>query len=220
VAKTIKVTLKGDWKGTSITLRSMKPILLSNMNKAVKESAKMLRQGLRDKIERGDPLWPRLSEVTSTRKGHGKPLYEYGDLRKVFVATEDRPGRWVIGVVEGKKNRLGRNLTQVAFVQEYGELIVPKNAGSLIIPLTWEAEIAASNVSSVREIPGLFKPKGKKVLAIKVGKTIKYMFALVDHIKIPPRPFMEPTFRKYRRRIEKLLEKAAAMAVMGKRYSG
>ncbi|MEW2893276.1 hypothetical protein AB1A55_16010, partial [Lactiplantibacillus plantarum] len=79
-------------------------------------------------------------------------------------------------------------MAMIAGVNEFGATIRPKKQ-YLTIP-TKEA-----NGRSARDIPGLFKPKGKKILAISDGnKGLKVMFYLVKEVNISERSFLRSTF--------------------------
>lgn len=79
-------------------------------------------------------------------------------------------------------------IQMLAGVHEFGLTIRPKGK-YLTIP-TKEA-----GNRSAREIPGLFKPKGKNILATsnKSGK-LTVMFYLKEEVNIPERPFLRSTF--------------------------
>ncbi|MDZ5758057.1 hypothetical protein RAK27_05240 [Carnobacterium maltaromaticum] len=79
-------------------------------------------------------------------------------------------------------------MAMIAGVNEFGAKIRPKKQ-YLTIP-TKEA-----NGRSARDIQGLFKPKGKKILATSDGnKGLKVMFYLVKEVNIPERSFLRSTF--------------------------
>ncbi|MED1201954.1 hypothetical protein [Heyndrickxia acidicola] len=77
--------------------------------------------------------------------------------------------------------------TMIANVHEFGMTIHAKNQ-YLTIP-TKEAE-----GRKAADIPGLFRPKGKNVLAVKDGDGIKVMFILKESVNIPERSFVRSTF--------------------------
>lgn len=76
----------------------------------------------------------------------------------------------------------------IANVHEFGMTIEAKNGQYLTIPTREAGDRKAS------EIPGLFRPKGKNVLAVKDGDGIKVMFILKESVKIPERSFIRSTF--------------------------
>ena len=79
-------------------------------------------------------------------------------------------------------------MAMIAGVNEFGATIRPKKQ-YLTIP-TPEAK-----GRKARDIPGLFKPKGKKILAVSDGnKGLKVMFYLVKEVNIPERSFLRSTF--------------------------
>lgn len=75
----------------------------------------------------------------------------------------------------------------IANVHEFGLTIKAKRKW-LTIP-TKEA-----NGRSAADIPGLFKPKGKNILAVSEGGELTVMFYLKESVTIPERSFMRATF--------------------------
>ncbi|MFP7414358.1 hypothetical protein [Priestia filamentosa] len=75
----------------------------------------------------------------------------------------------------------------IANVHEFGMKIEPKGQ-FLTIPKP------AAEGRKASEIPGLFRPKGKNILAVKDGDGIKIMFVLVESVTIPERSFVRSTF--------------------------
>lgn len=90
--------------------------------------------------------------------------------------------RVIVGVPLGDKF-----LQMVASVNETGKVITAKKSW-LTIPTR------AAKGRKPREIVGLFKPKGKNVLAIKSADGIEVMFVLKKQVVIPPRPFITQTY--------------------------
>ena len=84
----------------------------------------------------------------------------------------------------------GSYMQMIAAANEYGADITPKKGKWLTIPTE-----NAPKGKSARDIDGLFRPKGKNILAVSDGKGgLTVMFYLVDHVKIPERSFIRSTF--------------------------
>ncbi|WP_105965052.1 hypothetical protein [Apilactobacillus micheneri] len=82
-------------------------------------------------------------------------------------------------------------LEMIAMVNENGADIVPKRTKYLTIPTPNAGKHKAS------DFDGLFfyiTKSGKKSLAMKDGGSIKVMFLLSTHVKIPKRPFFRSSF--------------------------
>ncbi|KRN13461.1 hypothetical protein IV37_GL000183 [Fructilactobacillus fructivorans] len=82
-------------------------------------------------------------------------------------------------------------LTMIALVNEQGKTISPKSGKWLCIPTKQTVG------KSPRDIDGLFKPKGKNILAIKdksQSNGIRVMFILRKSVTIPARPFLRNCF--------------------------
>ena len=86
-----------------------------------------------------------------------------------------------------------------------GGPIRPKNGKWLTIPTP-----LAGN-KTAREIPGLFIPKGKRVLVMNNGAGFDIYFYLVKEVRIPKRPFLRPTMqmnaRKYRDKMKECVNR-------------
>lgn len=83
-------------------------------------------------------------------------------------------------------------MNMIALVNNDGKTIKPKKGKYLVVPATPEMIGKKSS-----DIPGLFKPKGKRVLAVQNGSSIKVLFYLLEQVVIPPRKFLENTQSKY-----------------------
>ncbi|KRN02169.1 hypothetical protein FD13_GL000309 [Levilactobacillus senmaizukei DSM 21775 = NBRC 103853] len=77
-------------------------------------------------------------------------------------------------------------LQMVASVNETGKIITAKRSW-LTIPT------AAAGTRKAGDIPGLFKPKGKNILAVANGDQLTVMFYLKKSVTIPTRPFIRWT---------------------------
>ncbi|WP_260484793.1 hypothetical protein [Listeria booriae] len=81
-------------------------------------------------------------------------------------------------------------MQMVAGVQEFGLTIRPRGKY-----LTLPTEAAGGR--SAREIPGLFKPRGKNILAVADRNgNLTVMFILKEEVKIPERSFLRSTFEE------------------------
>ncbi|UYT83923.1 hypothetical protein [Priestia megaterium] len=101
----------------------------------------------------------------------------------------------------------------IANVHEYGITIKPKKQ-FLTIP-TKEADGRKAS-----DIPGLFKPKGKNILAVQEGDKLIVMFFLVKSVTIPERSFVRSTFDEkndeWLQFMEKLIDKLLAFEIDAK----
>lgn len=88
----------------------------------------------------------------------------------------------------GILDNAGNFIKMIANVNEFGMTIKAKKQW-LTIPLNNE-----STGKRAKDFPGIFKPKGKRILAIKDGDGIKPMFALVKEVRIPQRSFVRSTY--------------------------
>ncbi|WP_240415023.1 hypothetical protein [Paenibacillus periandrae] len=96
-------------------------------------------------------------------------------------------------------------IQMIANVHEYGLTIKPKGQ-FLTIPTAAAGDRGARDFGKE-----LFRPKGKKILAVaKPDGTLEVMFYLVESVTIPERSFIRSTFdekkREWDRYFEKLME--------------
>lgn len=104
----------------------------------------------------------------------------------------------------GIRGPVGTGDTVYARIHEYGGTVVPKTAGALTIPL--EAALTPQGVAkgTAREVgaeyDGTFFKHG--VLFGKTGKEIIPLFALVQSVTIPARPYMKPALLKVKPQVE------------------
>lgn len=99
-------------------------------------------------------------------------------------------------------------LLTIVKANEYGAHIQPKNGSWLTIPTKDTPMGTDGGPMSARDIPGLFRPQGKNVLATSNGNgDLKIMFYLVKEVTIPARPFIRTAMienqNKYRNLIIK-----------------
>lgn len=99
----------------------------------------------------------------------------------------------------------GSFYVMIANVHEFGMTIKAKKEW-LTIP-TKEAE-----GRSAADIPGLFRPKGKNILAVSENGELKVMFILKKSVNIPERSFIRSSFddknKDWIKFFERLLERA------------
>lgn len=82
-------------------------------------------------------------------------------------------------------------LLTIVRANEYGAPhIQPKNGSWLTIPTKDTPVGADGGPMPAREITGVFRPKGKNVLAVRNGNKFKIVYILVKEVTIPPRPFI------------------------------
>jgi hypothetical protein len=189
-----------------------------NVSTAIKFSAKELVRGMRNKIQRGDIGWEPLSSITAQRKGHDQPLKDRGSLRDSLTSRRVNKLKYEVGIPKGKKNKLGVPLVLVAIVQELGKVVRPKKAKALAVPLTNAARNLIKRYGSARNIPGIFKVRKTRLLAIKEGGTLRPLFLVLDQATIRPRSFIASTLNHQRRTIMNRYKLARTLAVEGKRY--
>lgn len=100
-------------------------------------------------------------------------------------------------------------LQMIAGVNENGMTITAKKQW-LTIPT------AAAGTRKASEIPGLFKPRGKNVLAVQDGDGIKVMFVLKKSVTIPSRPFIWTTDKKNRQKYARIARDGVIDIIRGK----
>lgn len=95
-----------------------------------------------------------------------------------------------VGALKATGGRSESYMEMIAMANENGvPHIRPKNGQWLTIP----TKLAGTRRAS--EIPGLFKPKGKKILAkSNVNGKLDVYFYLTKEVSIPKRPFLENAF--------------------------
>lgn len=82
-------------------------------------------------------------------------------------------------------------LLTIVRANEYGANIVPKNSEALTIPAPPAKK--GGRIRKPSEIDGLFRPRGKNVLARREGDSLVVYFYLVKRVKIPARSFIRTT---------------------------
>lgn len=99
----------------------------------------------------------------------------------------------------------GSRILMIAHVNEYGATIFPKNGQWLTIPTKDTPKGSDGTPKPAKEIPGLFRPKGKNVLCISRGGELIIMYYLVKKVTIPSRPFMRTTLSNNLRSYQKMV---------------
>ena len=118
----------------------------------------------------------------------------------------------IIGFFGEKNSRL---LTIVR-ANEYGAHIVPKNGKWLTIPTKAVPDGSDGLPMSARNIPGLFRPKGKNILCINQDGELVTYFYLVKSVDIPSRPFMRTGFMKNKAKYKNMIEQGMMEITQGK----
>lgn len=201
--------------------------MLANIQTATKQNAISLRDAMKAKIANGDPTWPPLSPLTIKMKRSSKPLVDHGDLMHSIMAKRLSSLHFFVGVPRTETGADGVSMVNIAAVHEYGARIRPKRAKALVIPVSREAVRLARQYGGVSNIPGLFRPRHNgqpsSVLAIRVGKTgkrLRILFILRKESVIPPRSFIQSTFREELPAMQERLKTAARFTLQGRVYRG
>ncbi|MED3805607.1 hypothetical protein [Priestia megaterium] len=144
------------------------------------------------------------------QKGFVKMTVKNDNFDKLIKALEDLDKYSVeVGIFASDDSFYA----MIANVHEYGITIKPKKQ-FLTIP-TKEADGRKAS-----DIPGLFKPKGKNILAIQDGDNLKVMFILVKSVTIPERSFVRSTFDEkndeWVQFMERLIDKVLAFEIDAK----
>ena len=196
----------------------VRQVYKKNMKRATLENSISLRDGIKRTIRDGHPEWEDLSPLTTNFKQSEKPLIDSGDLMNAVDFKTIGEMMFFIGIPRRAKSRDGLKLVNIAMVHEKGATIKPKKAKMLCVPLTKAASRLARKHGGVRNIPGLFRPEGTKVLAMPTKGGFKPVFVLLPKSVIPPRPFVEPTLRAHRAQMTKRWLAAADATMRGEPY--
>jgi len=200
-------------------LHDMPRLMNENMKRATLHNATNTRDAIKKTIQRGRPEWDSNSPLTRSVKGSSKALVDHGDLMNSVGYKVVSPFVFFIGVPRTAKHSSGAKMVNIAAVQEYGATIRPKKAKILAIPVTREAQRLSRQHRGVRNIPGLFRPGNKKILARAGSKGgFEVLFILKEQVVIPPRPFIQTTFQDEQSAISRRWQKGASDALKGRRY--
>lgn len=210
--------LTGDWKKAGRIFGKAGRLMKTNVELATKRNGMLVRDEIKKGMRRGRSGWEPNSPLTREFKGSSKPLIDHGDLLHAIDSTKLTAWAFFVGVHRASGRNDGVDMATLAAVHEYGKTITPVKAQALAIPVSREASNLAREHGGVGEVPGLFRPKGTSILAVKDGKGFKMMFILKDEVVIPPRPFIEPGFHGARNKCKREWERAILLALKGKRY--
>lgn len=111
------------------------------------------------------------------------------------VIQELNSKRIKVGVL-GSKNT--DDLVEIAYANEFGADIKPKNKSSLVVPINPKAHFQKpSNFS------GLFRLGNTRILGIKKGKrgTFESLFIMVNEVHIPERSFIRSAYDSNKEKI-------------------
>lgn len=205
--------LTGDWNKGRKVFGKLGELTRANIKDATARNAVLVRDQVKRTIRNGRPEWAPLSPLTIGSKGSSKPLIDNNDLMQAVSSIRVGPLSFFVGVPRNKGL-----LVTIATTQEFGATIRPRKAKALAIPVSRKAKELSRKHGGIRNIPGLFRPKGTKVLAISKGKTFEIMFILSQQTVIPPRSFIEPSFADARHRMKREWEWAIISALRGKKY--
>jgi hypothetical protein len=128
------------------------------------------------------------------------------------------PYVFFIGVPRTAKGRDKAKLVNIAAVMEYGATIKPRHAQALAVPVSRNAKNLVKRYGSIRDIPDLVHPKGSRVLGRAFKRKFVILFILMSESVIPPRPFIETTYREQRPKILLTWRRASIMTMRGKRF--
>jgi hypothetical protein len=209
-------------------LRGLHRRMTQNLTAATKMNGVRIRDAAVRRITEGDPSWAPNSPLTIARKRSSKPLVDHGDLRMAFRLLPAGPGRLFVGVPRAAQETGRMSLMRIMTVQEFGVTINPRKARMLAIPVSLEADRLIRQYGSIRNIPGLFRPRGAggrrlNILCVKgsrAGGRPTVLFVLKDKVVIPPRPVIGPVIKQEWPKCIGRWEAAARAALQGKDYLG
>lgn len=111
----------------------------------------------------------------------------------------------------------GDKLLTIVGANEYGAHIVPKNGEWLTIPTENVPDGGDGLPQRARDIPGLFRPKGKNILAVNEGGKLVVYYYLVKSVDIPSRPFIRTAFRENKAKYQRMMENGVKLILEGKK---
>lgn len=109
----------------------------------------------------------------------------------------------VVGFLVGKSDF---HLLTIVRANEYGAHIVPKNGKWLTIPSPDCPKGKNGLPMRAREVQGLFRPKGKKILCVNKGGELVVYYYLRKEVTIPARPFIRTAFAENEKKYAKIIE--------------
>jgi hypothetical protein len=189
----IGVRKTGDWARARQVLRALPRDLAAASRKAMLQQAHALRgqivQGLTDQAPGGAPLAPPSPLTLAARRLQGfsgtKSLIVRGDLRN-SIQVLSVGDQVFVGVSRTARTADGQSLVDVAQTQEYG-------SDPIVIPIT---------PAMRRFLAALFREAGKeKHRGTGAGVVV---------VQIPARPFLRPTFDRFKVGAERRFLEAVA----------
>lgn len=208
--------LVGDWKKMQKKFEKLPAVMRKNLEVATARCAKKVEKAIKVGIARGRDNWAPNAPLTKAVKGSSKPLVRHGDLMNSVNSRQISAAMYFIGINRNARNDEGVPMVNIGRVHEYGMTITPKTARMLALPLNPEADELARRAGGVRNIPGLHPMGGSKVLALE-GQP---MFALVESVTIPPRPFLFPALEETTDDCVDEFEQAVRFGLEDKPYYG
>ena len=205
--------LTGDWNKGRKVFRNLGELTRANIKDATARNAVLARDQVKRTIRNGRSEWPPLKPLTIGSKGSSKPLIDDNDLMQAVSSIRLGPLSFFVGIPLNKGL-----LVIIATTHEFGRTIRPRKAKALAIPTSREAKELSRRHGGTGNIPGLFRPRGTRVLAMDKGKHFQIMFILSKEVVIPPRPFIAPSFADARHRMKREWEWAVISALKGKKY--
>jgi len=209
--------LTGDWGKVNSLFKDLPKLMEQNLALATKRNAISTRDHIKRTIARGRPEWPSNSPLTKKYKGSDRPLVDSGDYMNSVSSMKISPHVFFVGIpMRGRGG--GKRRVSIAMTHEFGATIRPKKAKVLTIPVSREASRLAREHKGIRNIPGLFSPKGKMILARSSGGKLEALFIMKTKVVIPARPAIGPGFEDQKGHIKNRIRDAVRSTVRGKRY--
>lgn len=215
----LEITKIGKWRTATEILATLDKDMRRELGLANKDVAEALVKEMKQNITKGRKEWPKLSGLTVARKGHARPLINTRRLLQSIKVKKSSNNQWFAGIPNSEKGPGGISMVLIGYVQEYGATIRPNKAKRLAIPVSKLAMKMLANHGSIEEIPGLFRPKGTSVLAIKrrgQKNTFTILFILKKAVKIRKRQFMAPAVIKVYGELGNIYEKSLKKPLMRK----
>ena len=205
----------GDWDKASRILRKYSGGALARaMNNAVKQEAEEFRkvvvQGIRKGQPKGGKKFTPLRPLTVGRKKSNKPLIDRGTLFRAIRVKRVRPNEYFVGVHRtARSKKSGKGLANIAAVHENGAVIsikvTPKMVRAFFAMLRKAGDNLANAAGSARRAR---TKRGRQRAQARLpsggsarGKVSGGSFTpgSVIVIRIPPRPFLGPPFKVFRK---------------------
>lgn len=197
----LKMSLTGDW-ALAKSILSKSAQLKAAINDAVLQEAHQARRdiikGITEQAPAGkqfDPLSPMTLALRRAKGFRGKKiLMVTGGLRNAITVKRTGAGAVYVGVLRSAKSKDGKQLFNIARVQELGGVIVirvtPRMRKWLMIQLRKVGYGTREKSDQKRGAGGRFK---KKAFVASGGGQLSQGVLI---IKIPARPFIAPVIEK------------------------